>query len=39
MEATKRSTGFCRGAMGKDIRAGSGLSSATRTAADGLFWG
>lgn len=39
MEATKGSIGFCRGAMGKGIITGSGLSSAPRTAAGGLFQG
>lgn len=39
MEATKGSIGFCRGATGKGIIAGSGLSSAPRTAAGGLFQG
>ena len=39
MEATEGSVGSCRGATGKGIIAGSGLSSTPRTAARGLFRG
>lgn len=39
MEATEGSVGSCRGATGKGIIAGSGLSSTPRMAARGLFRG